>query len=72
MVSRGEAQSVVETTLAGRGAGRPMTAEEMADFCKLMLVRMEFSSRHGRLSDIRRWARNWERSRFDNVPEEPA
>ena len=72
MVSRGEAQSVVEATLAGRGAGRPMTTEEMADFCKLMLVRMEFSSRHGRLSDIRRWTRNWERSRFDNVPEVPA
>ena len=64
MVSRGEARSVVASTLAGRGAGRPMTAEEMTDFCKLMLARMEFPSRGGRLSDIREWARRWEGSHF--------
>ena len=70
MVSRGEARSVVETTLAGRGAGRPMTAEELSDFCRVMLTRMAFS-RQGRSADIRRWARGWERGRFSDLPEEP-
>ena len=61
MVSRGEAQSVVETTLAGRGSTRPMTAEEMAAFCELMLTRMDFPSRQG-MVDIRKWTLAWESS----------
>ena len=62
MVSRGEARSVVEVTLAGRAAGRRMTASEMSAFCELLVGRMEFPSRRGKSFDIGQWALAWERS----------
>jgi hypothetical protein len=64
MLTRGEARSVTENTLQGRGRTRAMTPEEMRTFCHEMLVILDFTSTTDKLADIQAWAASWEARRF--------
>lgn len=63
MLTRGEARSVIENTLAGRKPMLPMTPEEMLAFCQEMMLILDFRTTD-KLADIRRWATAWEAKRF--------
>jgi hypothetical protein len=66
MLSRGEAQSVVEAMLSSRKPTRPMTDAEMSAFCQHMLPKLDFraSKSKDRVAEIRKWALAWEGNRF--------
>jgi hypothetical protein len=64
MLSRGEAQSVVEAMLSSRKPTRPMTDAQMSAFCQRMLPKLDFSTSRDRAAEIRKWALAWEANRF--------
>jgi hypothetical protein len=64
MLSRGEAQSVVEATLMGRAPVRRMTSAELLEFTQEMLIKLDYRSAGDHAAEIRRWALAWEKSWF--------
>jgi len=64
MLSRGEAQSVVEAMLSSRKPTRPMTIAEMSTFCQHILPKLDFRASKDRMAEIRKWALAWEGKRF--------
>jgi hypothetical protein len=60
MLTRAEAQSVVEASLRAREPTEPMTPKQMLRFCQSMHAVLPFESKGDPMSDIRKWAERWE------------
>ena len=60
MLTRAEAQSVVEATLRGRQPARRMTPTERLQFCQRMYAGLSFSSKGDPVADIQQWVEQWE------------
>jgi hypothetical protein len=60
MMTKDEAKYALETELRSRKLVKPMTLEELNVFCGEMYKRLEFKSHRERLTDILKWAGDWQ------------
>jgi hypothetical protein len=60
MMTKDEARRALESELWPRKLATPMTLEELNVFCDEMYKRLEFKSHRERLTDILKWAGDWQ------------
>ena len=60
MMTNDEARRALEAELRSRKLVKPMTLEELNVFCEEMYKRLEFKSHSERLTDILKWADDWQ------------
>ena len=60
MMTKDEAKYALETELRSRKLVKPMTLEELNVFCGEMYKRLEFKSHREWLTDILKWAGDWQ------------
>jgi hypothetical protein len=60
MMTKDEARRAVEAELQSRRLTKPMTLDQLNVFCGEMYKRLHFESKSERLSDILKWAEDWQ------------
>jgi hypothetical protein len=60
MMTKDEARRAVEAELRSRKLTTPMTLEQLNVFCEEMYKKLQFRSKIERLTDILKWAEDWQ------------
>jgi UDP-glucose 4-epimerase len=60
MMTKDEARRAVEAELRSRKLTTPMTLEQLNAFCEEMYKQLQFRSKTERLTDILKWAEDWQ------------